>query len=1123
MTEDSDPPFEHDATLRMEEGAGKASGSSSPSSSWRSDATFKQGDVAGGRYRIVAFLGEGGMGEVYEAQDLELQDAVALKTIRSNVASDENALARFRREVQLARRVTHANVSRLFDVGSAQVRDGHGRETSVLYVTMELLRGETLAHRLGRAGPMTTAEALPVVQQICAGLAAAHDAGVIHRDFKSANVMLAGDPRSGRVRAVVTDFGLARDTSGDGKLTSTGQLMGTPAYMAPEQVDGSGITPRTDLYALGIVMYRMLSCELPFTAETPFQEALVRLQRPPRPLRELVPDLDARWEAVIDRCLARDPADRFSSAQEVSAALSDPSVSIPFSRRRKTRTAIAAALLLATVAAATGIYWLSRDRETSPPAATSTAPAARIAVKPRRTVAVLGFRNLSGASDAEWLSAAFSEMLTSELAAGEVLRTLPGDEVARLRLELGLSDAAAPGAAALKRIRANGADLVVAGSYLAVGSGVDRRIRLDVRLQDAATSETVATLTENGSEGEMIELIERSGARLRQALGVTVSSDPGAARASMPSSPRAARDYVDGLQRLRDRDATTATRLLAASIAVSPDFPLSHAALSEAWSVLGYDGKASEEAKRAFELSKNLARQERLGVEARYRAAARDWKRAEELYRSLMTFFPDDIEYGIRLIDVQSQSGRGGEALRVIAELRRMPVPVGDDSRIDLAEADVANAMGDFTTELRAGRAAAVKARARGARSFLAEARLHEAWALTQLSRYTEAGPAFAEAEAIYRDTGDRGGLALVMRRRAVAVRTGGDIKGAIRLTRNALDLYREIGSQRGIASSLGTIGVLESGMGDSERARQSMLQALAVYREIGDRTNVGWALGSIATTYQRQAKYEQAVQYHLECLEVAREVGDVNQQGVTTHNLGEVYLVQGRLEEAGRTFTSALTLFANDPGGRAYSLMALSNVHVATGDPARARKEATDARQIFRSIDDQFSIPSSTFTLAQIAAEEGKYAEATQLALESMKDFQRQERDQDVAAVRLLLARVSTLSNRPDAAAKELAAARPVVAKSEDEDIRDAMILEEARLASARGSASKKDLAALERVIASARKRGTIALAYEAELLAAAVERSLGHKGASTQRLQRLAREATAQGFRGVAARAAR
>ncbi len=262
------------------------------------------GAVVAGRFEIVRFLGRGGMGEVYEARDAELSGTVALKLIRAVRLQNESAEGRFRREVQLARQVTHSNICRVFDVG----HDG-----TLTFLTMEFLDGETLADRLKREGAMTNEQALPLLRQMAAGLDALHERGIVHRDFKPGNVMLTRDGR-----AVITDFGLARTMEGGEKYTQTGAMLGTPAYMAPEQLAGEAATAASDIYAFGAVM------------------------------REMRPD----WAGAARRCLEWDPKARPNTAGEAIAGLDAPG---GIDRRWWIGTA-------AAVVVGTGGYWAMRGR-----------------------------------------------------------------------------------------------------------------------------------------------------------------------------------------------------------------------------------------------------------------------------------------------------------------------------------------------------------------------------------------------------------------------------------------------------------------------------------------------------------------------------------------------------------------------------------------------------------------------------------------------------------------------------------------------------------------------------------------------------------------------------------------
>jgi serine/threonine protein kinase/cephalosporin-C deacetylase-like acetyl esterase len=277
------------------------------------------------RFRLIRFLARGGMGEVYEAEDQELQERVAVKLVRPELLLDASNLQRFKREVHLAKNVTHPNVCRTFDLFRHHADSGDF-VSDVIFVSMELLPGETLSEYLQRRGRLTPGEALPLITQIGAGMSAAHSAGVVHRDFKPGNIILVTQ-KSGSLRAVITDFGLALqpgvDATTRGPDTAlTHGIPGTPAYMAPEQIEGQEVTAATDVYAFGLVIYQMLIGSLPFSRETPIGMALRRLHEPiPSPC-SIVPGLDVKWEAAILGCLERDPTKRFTSATEALEFLS---------------------------------------------------------------------------------------------------------------------------------------------------------------------------------------------------------------------------------------------------------------------------------------------------------------------------------------------------------------------------------------------------------------------------------------------------------------------------------------------------------------------------------------------------------------------------------------------------------------------------------------------------------------------------------------------------------------------------------------------------------------------------------------------------------------------------------
>lgn len=283
-------------------------------------APLEPGAKVAHRYEIEALLGEGGMGAVYRARDLELDEVIALKTLRAEISSDPSAIERFRREVKLARKVTHPNVARTFDLGACE---------GFKFITMELIEGVSLASRV-EAGPMSLSEALRVCGDIARGLVAAHSAGVIHRDLKPDNVLLAGasadGPLTGQERVVITDFGIARAaeeregsderaTAQRGAALTVGGLVGTPAYMAPEQLMGETPDGRTDVYALGAVLFELLTARPPFDGDSPLSVAMARLKQPPPDVRETLPDVPEAVAELLRSMLAIDRRERPDAAR----------------------------------------------------------------------------------------------------------------------------------------------------------------------------------------------------------------------------------------------------------------------------------------------------------------------------------------------------------------------------------------------------------------------------------------------------------------------------------------------------------------------------------------------------------------------------------------------------------------------------------------------------------------------------------------------------------------------------------------------------------------------------------------------------------------------------------------
>ena len=1123
--------------------------------------TFAPEQLVADRFRIVRFVASGGMGEVYEAEDLELHERVALKTIRPEIAQDERAIARFKREAFLARQVTHPNICRIFDLFVHRPSASPG----ITFVSMQLLEGPTLAERLRRE-PMTAAEALPLVVQMAGALDAAHQVGVVHRDFKSNNVMLL--PQLSGPRAVITDFGLAWRAGEDRHArhtppTGPGEILGTPDYMAPEQVEGGEVTPSTDVYALGLVMYEMVTGVRPFAAATPLAAAVRRLSEAPKPPRELAPDLDPVWESVIMRCLERQPEDRFQRAGEIVAALGGAAqaASPP---RHSALLPVAGALLLAAmfVALAAALAWRSRAPAADPDPAVQSARSA-----PRRSVAVLGFRNASGRPDAAWLSTAFAEMLTTELAAGEQLRTIPGENIARMKMELALADADTYAADTLGRIRDSlGTDLVVLGSYVTVGQPGAGTIRLDARLQDSREGGTIAQVSETSAEGDVLELVTRTGRRLRERLNIEALPAAATAEvlASQPANLEAARLYAEGLERLRQFDALAARDLLERAIAADARFPLSHAALAMAWATLGYDERARASAGKAFELSSSLSREERLSVEGAYRETAREWKQAIDIYQTLFRFFPDNLEYGLRLANAQVVSGAPKDALATIDTLRAAAAGAPADPRIDLADAAASETLSDFKRMLAASAAAGSHGASQGSRLLVARAKLLEGTATLRAGNAERAIALYEEARATFAQGGDRGGLARSLTALGNVLIDHGDIERAVTIYQQALTIARAIGHQRTVSQALSNLAIARRRAGDLDGSLTFNREALAIRREIGDRVNEAVSLNNIGNVLLDRGDLAGATRHYDEAAEIHRAIGDrrglararnnaavalkmlgqlapalaANQEALTIrrdiadsmgvsislYNLGEVLALQGDLPGAVKYLDEALALQRKleIARGMAFSLHVLGDIALAQGDTALARTRVQEAIDIRTKLGEKGTVAESQIELALVALAAGSPAEGERLARGAVDFFTGQNADTEALA-RATLARSLLAAGQSAGALSEAGRARDLVRNTQNTIVKLTVGIGAARTQGlAQPASAAAAMASLAAAEGQARTMGLIHLQFDAALAQAEIAvRSKPADGHA--RLATIEKDARARGLGLVAARAGR
>jgi eukaryotic-like serine/threonine-protein kinase len=655
--------------------------------------TFSPGEVLCGRFKVIRFICKGGMGEVYEARDLELGDRLALKTLRPEILANPDTIKRFKHEIQLGRKVTHPNVCRIFDLGYHRTPSrGEGvPENDVAFLTMELLEGETLGERLRRQSAMTTAEALPLVRQMAGALAAAHDAGVIHRDFKPANVMLVPSPdaEGPSIRAVVTDFGLARGTAPSGSrttpsgtsttsfLTGEGTLVGTLAYMAPEQLDGGEVTPATDIYALGLVMYEMVTGQKPFHTRGPLGGAARRIREPAPSPCTFVAGLDRRWETAILRCLEIDPAARFRSAREVLQELDRETASPPKPHlavlrrmwREKARPVYVLGSLAALAMVLIGLNFIRLRRGPHvqrPPTAI-------------KSLAVLPLENLSREADQNYFADGITDELITDLGKIGALRVISRTSVMQYQ---GVHKPVSEVARALR------VDAVVEGTVFRSGN----RVRITARLIDARTGAEIWGESYERDLRDVLALQSEVATTIAAAIQVSVTSqEQERLTAARPVNTEAFEAYLRGRYEWNkdtERGWHDARDYFEQAVKIDPKYAPAYSGLADYYWATDElpPSVAMPEAKRyaleALKLDPNLAEAyTSLGVVQFY--ADWDWPRADQSFQRALELDPGDASAHRMYSAYLSCMGRSDEALEEARTAERLD-PVSIDVQVTI-------------------------------------------------------------------------------------------------------------------------------------------------------------------------------------------------------------------------------------------------------------------------------------------------------------------------------------------------------------------------------------------------------------------------------------------------------
>ncbi|MCX6574582.1 MAG: protein kinase, partial [Candidatus Aminicenantes bacterium] len=601
------------------------------------------GSIFAGRYQVIEELGRGGMGRVYKVHDTELNEKVALKLLRPEVAADAETVERFRNELKSARTVIHKSVCRMFDIGRAE---------GTPFITMEYVHGEDLKRLIRKIGQLPAGRAVSIARQIAEGLAEAHAHGIVHRDLKPQNIMV---DEGGGVH--IMDFGIARSLEKK-SITGAGVMIGTPEYMSPEQVEGKLVDARSDIYSLGIMLYEMTTGRVPFEGDTPFTIGVKHKSETPRDPGELNPQIPADLARLILRCLEKDKEKRFRSAGELAAELGRIEQSLPTTERvaprqrphtskqvtvtfdvKKVAVPAVAGVLVVAAALVLWLVVLKKSSVVPPPSG-----------KP--SLAVVYFENNTGDPGLDHWRKALAELITTDIGQSQYLQVMGGDRLFSILRSENLLDAKSYSSEDLRKVAEAGSVAnILRGSYAKAGN----TYRITAVLENPGTGKMLGTNTVDatGDEG-IFDAVDALTEKIKTHLKLTsgqIAADVGKKVAEITTkSPEALRYYAEGRELHQRGDYPQSLAAMEKAVAIDPGFAMAYRSMASSAMNLGLRSKSRTYVEKAMGLSERVSDRERYTIEAQYyRLSERTADKAIEAYEKLLQLYPDDSIAGINL------------------------------------------------------------------------------------------------------------------------------------------------------------------------------------------------------------------------------------------------------------------------------------------------------------------------------------------------------------------------------------------------------------------------------------------------------------------------------------------
>ena len=728
-------------------------------------------------------------------------------------------------------------------------------------------------------------------------------------------------------------------------------------------------------------------------------------------------------------------------------------------------------------------------------------------VAARSAIAVLQFEN-KGAPEEAWLGTALSELFSAELEASEELRLITGNSVARLQVEMGSGNDSL-GRDMLHRIRrVLGADYVLQGSFVTLGTSDTGKVTVVLRLHDTHRREQVAVFRKDGTKANLFGLVENMGDDLRERMGfkVLTQTEAEVTRVALPSNSTAIRAYSEGIEAMRAFDARRARTAFEQVVAIEPNNALGYAGLSEAWRALGYDSRARETSARAYQLAEGLPRLHALWIEGHYHEAWEDWPKAITAYEELWRLYPDDVENGLLLAAAQIAGNRAAEALNTVSTLRRLPSPSGQDPRLDLAEATAQESLGNYEIMLKRARSALSQVAVEDSPFFVAEARRVEGFAHYYLQQLELAGASLEESQRLFERAGDRGKVADILFAKAFLRSIEGELGTAEEHLRKALEIHRETGSSKGVSKAQNGLAYMLQAKGDLEEAQDLLQSALITARQVGDRQREATYLDSLTWVAIKRGDMPRARALAQDLQTIAEEVGDRLELSYGLFYAGAVAAEGGDLEQARDLYESSLELSRSMRRASlsGFSLRGLLELALASGKLEEAVAFDTQAQELEESFDRSWEVAANELLRARLWRAQGRLPEALELAeVVAQKFHDLERRDEEVLALAEVASVALELGDRSAARAalEAIQTARPSGSQNPRVSMAKALVME--RL----GDNSSQ---ALGSALASARRLGL--LGWELRLDLALLDSSPG--GDDPERLRDLLEEATRRGY---------